>query len=464
MTDFPAGSAGGSSSAFAGGPPSRSADRTPSVSRSTNGIPADAPTSGGTPAAHRIALGDRAARTLIAELARRYGPTSALLVGADAGSAVLTVAIESLRPGHVLTVVPGQGADLRDRATDQVRVVDSLADAGPADVVMVADPLTGTAAQARATLGELHKYLSEGGVLVAATVAVPGLSDAAAELDRQDALFGVGADLVLRNSPPVRVYRLRHTPADAAIAGTLAPSHRPSSVPLTRRMHIDSNGVAAAGIALGLAALARSGLPGGGRRRRGSRGVGLKGRGAGGSWLWAVPALAALPVAAFFRDPERDVPTDEADVVAASDGMVLSVERLRDRRLSDEDLLRIAVFLSVLDVHVNRAPVAGRVSDFFVTDGGFAAAMKPAGEHNVAAYTVLETPRGQVVVAQRTGLIARRIVQRAPVGALLAKGERFGLIRFGSRTDVYLPAGRAQAVVVPGDRVVGGSSVIARWL
>jgi phosphatidylserine decarboxylase len=76
---------------------------------------------------------------------------------------------------------------------------------------------------------------------------------------------------------------------------------------------------------------------------------------------------------------------------------------------------------------------------------------------------VLDTQRGRVVVAQRTGLLARRIVQRAPVGALLARGERFGLIRFGSRTDVYLPVDRAVAVVGPGDKVKGGETVIARW-
>ena len=117
----------------------------------------------------------------------------------------------------------------------------------------------------------------------------------------------------------------------------------------------------------------------------------------------------------------------------------------------------------MLDVHVNRAPVAGKVVDYFVDDGGYANAMKPDAEHNVAAYTVLDTDHGTVVVAQRTGLIARRIVQRAPVGALLARGERFGLIRFGSRTDVYLPADAAEPLVGPGDKVVGGSTVIARW-
>ena len=76
---------------------------------------------------------------------------------------------------------------------------------------------------------------------------------------------------------------------------------------------------------------------------------------------------------------------------------------------------------------------------------------------------MLETDHGTVVVAQRTGLIARRIVQRAPVGTLLAKGERYGLIRFGSRTDVYLPADKAEALVSVSERVIGGSTVIARW-
>src|SRR5204862_459878 len=144
-----------------------------------------------------------------------------------------------------------------------------------------------------------------------------------------------------------------------------------------------------------------------------------------------------------------------------SDGKVLAVEHLTDERFGTGEFLRVAVFLSVLDVHVNRSPVAGRVVEYFVEDGGYAAAMKPAAEHNVAAYTVLETVHGRVVVAQRTGLIARRIVQRCPVGSVLAKGERFGLIRFGSRTDVYLPAEAAVPVVAPGDRVIGGQTVIA---
>jgi phosphatidylserine decarboxylase len=401
-----------------------------------------------------VRLGERAARTLTAELARHHGSKTALLVGAQPDSAVLAAAISALLPGDILTVVPaepGGATELRTHlaaqgswVADRVRVVEVLAEAKAAEIVLAAVPLIGTVDETRTTLAGLGEHLAKGGVLTVAVPALPGRTEgAAAELDRQAALFGVGTDLVLRNQPPVRIHRLRFTPADVVTAGRLAPAYRPSSVPITRTMHIDSNGVAAAGIALGLAALAKITRP----RSR----------------LWLVPALAAAPVAAFFRDPERDLPDDESAVVAAADGRVLSVERLTDERFGDGEFLRIAVFLSVLDVHVNRSPVAGKVVDYFVADGGFAAAMKPDAEHNVAAYTVLDTDRGTVVVAQRTGLIARRIVQRAPVGALLAKGERIGLIRFGSRTDVYLPADATDPLVGPGDRVIGGASVIARW-
>jgi phosphatidylserine decarboxylase len=399
-------------------------------------------------------LGARAARALTAEFARHNVATSALVVHADHSSSVVAAAVEALLPGDTLTLVAGERSTsdlLRDHITglggwiaDRVRIVDNLAEADPADVVIVGEPLTGTAEEVRGVLDGLGKYLNEGAVVAVSTPAVPGRTGgAAAELFRQSALFGVGSDLVVRNQPPVRIHKLRFTPADVRVAATLAPAHRPSSVPVTRTMHIDSSGVAAAGIALGLALLSRSSRP--------------------KSKLWLLPALAAGPVAAFFRDPERDVPTDESAVVSASDGRVLSVERLTDERLGAGEFLRIAVFLSVLDVHVNRVPVAGRVADYFVEDGGYANAMTVAAEHNVAAYTVLDTQHGTVAVAQRTGLIARRIVQRTPPGTLVARGERLGLIRFGSRTDVYLPADKATPTVAVGDKVLGAASVIARW-
>jgi phosphatidylserine decarboxylase len=398
-----------------------------------------------------VRLGPRAARVLIAEMARHAGPKSCLIVAVTADSAVLSAALEVLRPGDTLRLVPSAGAGDQVRARvagagaagdQRVRVVDSLTGVDPVDVAMIAEVVSGGAEPARGYLDAVGKHLAEGGVLSVAVLA--GFDEAAGEVGRQADFTGAGTDLVLRNTPPVRVHRLRFTPTPVTVAANLAPAQRPSSVPLTRSMNIDSNGVAAAGIALGLAAALRL------SRRR--------------SRLWLLPALAAVPVAAFFRDPNREAPADASAVVAASDGTVLSVERLIDPRFGPpSEYLRVAVFLSVLDVHVNRAPVAGRVVDYFVEDGGFAPAMRPAAEHNVAAYTVLETERGRVVVAQRTGLIARRIVQRAPVGTLLARGERFGLIRFGSRTDVYLPADAAEPAVAEGDKVAGGATVIARW-
>jgi phosphatidylserine decarboxylase len=405
------------------------------------------------PTSQTVPLGERAVAALMTEFSRHNGPKSGLLIGVTPDSPALIAALDALLPDDQLTVTAA--ADVVDAVRDaitargdwltqRVRVVESLAEADPADVVIFAEPLTGTAEATRVLIDSVTKHLTEGAVLTVATIAAPGLADGAStEMTRQSSFYGVGTDLVIRNRPPLRVHRLRFGAAPTAVAARLKPAVRPSSVPLTSTMHIDSNGVAAAGIALGLAVTARIARP--------------------KSKAWLLPALLAAPVAAFFRDPERTIPDDEQSVVAASDGKVLSVERFVDTRLGDDEFLRIAVFLSVLDVHVNRTPVAGRVADYFVEDGGFAAAMKPEAEHNVAAYTVLDTAHGTVVVAQRTGLIARRIVQRAPLGAMLAKGERFGLIRFGSRTDVYLPAAAADAMVAPGDKVKGGSTVIARW-
>jgi phosphatidylserine decarboxylase len=402
-----------------------------------------------------VRIGERAARTLTAELHRHSGPKSALIVGAGPDSIVLGEALDALQPDDTLTIVGGdQAAALRayigsldTEIAEACKVVQLPSEASPAEIVIVAEPVVGSADEARLTVESLTKLVEDGGVLVLAVVALPGIAEGASdELDRRSAQFGVGTDLVLLNTPPVRVHKLRFTEADASVAARLAPAYRTSSVPLTGTMHIDSSGVAAAGLALGAAALLRTVRP--------------------KSKAWLLPALAAAPVAAFFRDPHRIIPADQAAIVSASDGRVLSVERLYDERFADEEFLRVAVFLSVLDVHVNRVPVAGKVVDYFVEDGGFAAAMKPEAEHNVAAYTVLEEANGhgKVVVAQRTGLIARRIVQRAPVGSLVAKGERFGLIRFGSRTDVYLPAAATEACVSPGDRVIGAETVIARWL
>jgi phosphatidylserine decarboxylase len=396
-------------------------------------------------------LGGRAAAVLVNEFTRQAGPKSAVLVGVEPDSPVLTEAINALVPGDTLTVVAEHAllgavdeAGLRHRiaaegnwVTQRVTVVATIADAKPADAVLVGRPVGLDDALQVATA--LHETVAPGGTMCLATVALPGR--AAPTLPGE-----VATDLVLLNRPPVRVHRLRRTPVDLVTAERLDPAFRPSSVPLTGQWRIDSNGIAAAAIGLGAALVLR-------RVRPKSR-------------AWLVPALAAVPVAAFFRDPERVPPEDPQAIVSGADGKVLSVERLTDDRFAStgvSEWLRIAVFLSVFDVHINRSPVAGKVIEVIREDGGYAPAMNESAEHNVAAYTVLETSRGPVVVAQRTGLVARRIVNRTRPGMLLARGERYGLIRFGSRTDVYLPGDAAEPLVAPGERVVGGESVIARW-
>jgi len=342
-----------------------------------------------------IQIGDRAARVLASELARHGGPKTGLVIGASAGSAALAAVIDALLPDDRLTVVgagPGAAAALREHVERQGRwvaertqVLESVDAAEPADVVIQAEALTGSAEDAREVLAGLTKLVAAGGVLTVVVPATRMPSGAADEVERQAALYGVGSDLVLRNVPPVRIHRLRHTPADHVTAANLLPALRPSSVPLTRGMNIDSNGVAAAGIALGLAALAKAARP--------------------KSKLWLVPALAAAPVALFFRDPQRDVPEDPRAVVAASDGKVLGVERMHDKRFGDMEFLRVAVFLSVLDVHVNRAPVAGKVVDYFVEDGGYAAAMKP----EAARPDRLAAGQGRAVRADPVRLAHRRV-------------------------------------------------------
>ena len=167
-----------------------------------------------------------------------------------------------------------------------------------------------------------------------------------------------------------------------------------------------------------------------------------------------------LFVTAFFRNPRRDVPPGDREVVSPADGRVIALDEVE--LPGGEKGVRIGVFLSVFDVHVNRAPVAGRVVSIERSGDAYLAAFNPEAEtRNVRLDLTLELASGaRVRVAQITGLIARRIVCHARVGEWLERGVRYGLIRFGSRTDVVLPGG-SQALVAKGDRVWGGSSVLA---
>lgn len=171
----------------------------------------------------------------------------------------------------------------------------------------------------------------------------------------------------------------------------------------------------------------------------------------------AVALTLALFVTWFFRDPARTIPPDPATIVSPADGRVIEIVPL------PAGGTRISIFLSVFNVHVNRSPVAGEVLEVSRRPGKFLAAWKhEASADNAQASVTVRTPRGDVRFVQITGLIARRIVCHLVPGARVERGERYGLIRFGSRVDIHLPA-TAEPGVSVGDRVRGGADIIARW-
>ena len=185
-------------------------------------------------------------------------------------------------------------------------------------------------------------------------------------------------------------------------------------------------------------------------------------------WASAVWLLFVLYVFYFFRDPERVTPSGPDIVVAAADGVIADIIEIEETEVVKTTMKRVAIFLSVFDVHTNRAPVAGTVTYTARRVGKMLDARHPdASRLNECRTWAIEHQTSDhraaiVVVRQITGAIARRIVAWAQVGQTVARGERFGMIRFGSRTEVYLPLD-AEITVKIGDRVQGGLTVIARW-
>ena len=163
----------------------------------------------------------------------------------------------------------------------------------------------------------------------------------------------------------------------------------------------------------------------------------------------------------FFRNPERVVPSQADAVVAPADGKVVFVGPVQEERCFKGEAVKVSIFMSVFNVHVNRAPFSGKVVDMFYNKGQFLnASLDKASLDNEQGGIVLETANGQrLLFVQIAGLIARRIVTYPKVGDLLKKGERYGLIRFGSRVDVYFPAGSEVSVRL-GDRTVAGETII----
>jgi phosphatidylserine decarboxylase len=172
-------------------------------------------------------------------------------------------------------------------------------------------------------------------------------------------------------------------------------------------------------------------------------------------------------VVLFFRDPDRAVPTEPGLLVSPADGKVTDIESLPRYPGIDGPALRIGIFLSIFDVHVNRSPCAGRILRTQYKPGEFLDARHPrCGERNEAKTIIIEpreSPGGPVIVRQIAGLIARRIICRVREGDSVGRGDRIGLIKFGSRTELIVPtAANLKAAVRINDRVHGGATVVLR--
>jgi len=184
---------------------------------------------------------------------------------------------------------------------------------------------------------------------------------------------------------------------------------------------------------------------------------------------WPMAGIT-LWVLAFFRDPIRVTPRGDGLITAPADGLVTLIETVPPPRemvgpeaLGDEPMVRVSIFMSVFDVHINRAPIAGTIRRVVYISGKFLNAdLDKASEENERQHILVEGPDGtRIGFTQIAGLVARRIVPFVKPGDIVAAGQRVGLIRFGSRVDVYLPAGTQPAVIL-GQRTLAGETLIAR--
>ena len=189
---------------------------------------------------------------------------------------------------------------------------------------------------------------------------------------------------------------------------------------------------------------------------------------------WGLAALAATLAAilawalTFFRDPHRRIAPDDAVLAAPADGRVTDIETLDGNEFIDGPALRIGIFLSIFNTHINRAPCEGTVETITYRKGRYVNAMNPlcgkVNESNALVMVRTNEPRDRLVVRQISGAIARRIVCAARQGQELARGEKFGMIKFGSRTELYVPAdSRIECLVQVGDKVKAGVTPVARY-
>lgn len=177
---------------------------------------------------------------------------------------------------------------------------------------------------------------------------------------------------------------------------------------------------------------------------------------------YVVGVILAAFMLYFFRDPERRAPEDPSAIVAGADGLVRCVEDVTEANYLQGDTVRISIFLNPFNVHVNRTPIAGTVRGLNYTPGKHLLTISNASsEYNEHSSILIDGDRTRCLVKQIVGPIVRRVVYWLNMDQTLAKGERIGMMKFGSRMDIYLPKGDVDVLVGKGDRVVAGESVIA---
>lgn len=409
-----------------------------------------------------------AARVMLAEAERHQGPRRILEVGSGTG-AVTQEIVRLLNPEDRLVICElnprfvryledrfekePEFARVRHQVEIKLMSITDLEGQGAFDYIISSLPFTQLPPELiEAIFQRYQELLTPSGVLSYIEYAyLRGLKSQLsskeearrrnAVLDHYIERFQFRREQVTANLPPVWVRSLRFGSASAEQALTISP------IKDRRRMKLGPVALASdcAGLLLGLGAGA----------------LALKKL---GSKAWPVPLALAGAAAWFHRDPERIINADAGLVLSACDGKVIKVDQVRHPRLGDQDWTRIAAFLSITDVHINRSPVAGRVVDTWEEPGGYSPAFTEGAEDNFSRYLVVEGPSGRCCIAQRSGVLARTIYTWPQKGELLSQGERFGLIRFGSRTDVYLPAERVEVLVAEGDQVIAGKTRLARYL
>ena len=176
-----------------------------------------------------------------------------------------------------------------------------------------------------------------------------------------------------------------------------------------------------------------------------------------------IPIVLAIYLAYFFRNPRRETPPDDNLLYSPADGTVMAVEDFYDDEYLDEDAVKVTIFLSVFNVHVNRSPIRGQIKYQRYTCGGFVPAYKKAASFENERHAIgLENERSRILVIQIAGLLARRIVSWTTLGHNLEQGQCYGMIKFGSSTELVVPKAKVEILAKKGQHVTGGETVIGR--